>query len=300
MTNTNIELYRKNELAIFKPGDKAKDIRIQMLSMPEVMQSLTIPERKILVASTKDMISDILPEDLRGKIGTLAKYITQDAGIKKVDDYELTRFIQILKSYYSQYTLQEVRLAFELAMIGELDDFLPKDRNDMPDKNHYQSFSTEYVTKILNAYGQYRNQTHYKAHKAIPAKTTASDQERKRYKMESIRNMAINYLRYKYTGQYKLNPIEEYIMYDNLEEAGLAEPVVVSERDREAAVNNLLAKSRLGLINDFVASCIRKMQTKHSDVDGEAYTIARKRALIQSFDRMIKEEVQLHEFLNKK
>ena len=298
---SNIERYKQAELAMYQPDNKAKDIRKQMLNIPEVMQSLTIPERKILIASTKETISDIDPTQYTEKIGNLAKYITQDAGIKKVDEYELTRFKQLLKSYYSQYTLQEVRLAFELAMIGELDDYLPKDRNGVPDKNHYQSFSIEYITKILNAYTRYRNEAQYKAHKAIPASTNyVSQEERQKYRIHTIRCIAINFLRYKYTGVYEFKAVEEYIIYDKLDRLGIAEPVIITEEDKQSAVNNLLHKSRAGLINDFVASCIRKRQTKHSDVDGEAYTIARKRALILSFDRMIKEEVQLHEFLNKK
>ena len=295
---SNIEKYKQAELAIFQPDNRAKNIRMQMLNIPEVMQSLTIPERKILIASTKDTISDIEPSQYTEKIGNLAKYITQDAGIKKVDEYELTRFKQLLKSYYSQYTLQEVRLAFELAMIGELDEYLPKDRNGNPDKNHYQSFSIEYITKILNAYTRYRNEAQFKAHKAIPVNTNnVSHEERRKYKIYALRSMAINFLRYKYTGVYEFKAVEEYMLYNRLDEMGIAEPVIVTEADKQSAVNNLLHKSREGLINDFVASCIRKMQTKHSEVEGEAYNIARKRALRKTFDAMIKEEIQIIQIL---
>ena len=295
---SNIERYKQAELAMYQPDNKAKDIRKQMLNIPEVMQSLTIPERKIFIASTKETISDIDPTQYTENIGNLAKYITQDAGIKKVDEYELTRFKQLLKSYYSQYTLQEVRLAFELAMIGELDDYLPKDRNGIPDKNHYQSFSIEYITKILNAYSRYRNEAQYKAHKAIPASTNnVSHEERQRYKIYAMRSMATSFLRYKYTGVYEFKAVEEYMLYNKLDEMGIAEPVIVTEADKQSAVNNLLHKSREGLINDFVASCIRKMQTKHSEVDGEAYNIARKRALRKTFDEIIKNEEQIIQIL---
>lgn len=65
-------------------------------------------------------------------------------------------------------TLADIKLAFELATTGELDDYLPKDSQGNPDKKHYQQFNADYFAKILNAYRRKQNGVIHKAYKALP------------------------------------------------------------------------------------------------------------------------------------
>lgn len=293
---TYIERYKKPELAISHPVDNAKDMRIQMLRKHEVIQALSIPERKVLVASAKDTISDILPQDLKDKIGTLARYITQDVGIKKVDDYELTRFIQLLRSYYGRYTLQEVRLAFELAMIGELDDYVQKDKYGSPDKNHYQSFSVDYVVKILNAYKVFRNEVLYKCSMIKTTEKKVSREEVDKYRKNTINNLRQYYLLYKYKGVI-YDRINEQIIYTWLDRMGLAEEVITTREDMSDAVNRMIRKSRDGLIGSFIGQCVSRLREQHYSVPDEAFIIARSRAIRRSFDYIIENEIQFIDLL---
>lgn len=293
---TNIELRKKAELGLYNPVKSAKEIRCRMLSVQELIGSLSATERKVLVSSTRDTIADIVPEEVDSKIGKLAKYITQDAGIKKVDDYELTRFRQILRSYYGRYTLQEVRLAFELAMIGELDEYLQKDRNGNPDKNHYQSFSVDYVVKILNAYKVFRNEVLFKCSMIKTTEKKVSREEVDKYRKNTINNLRQYYLLYKYKGVI-YDRINEQIIYTWLDRMGLAEEVITTREDMSDAVNRMIRKSRDGLIGSFIGQCVSRLREQHYSVPDEAFIIARSRAIRRSFDYIIENEIQFIDLL---
>ena len=71
----------------------------------------------------------------------------------------MTLFVDILRKYYSSLTLSEIKLAFEFAAVGKLDNYLTKNKDGSADKAHYQTFSVDYVSRILNAYKLYRDKT---------------------------------------------------------------------------------------------------------------------------------------------
>lgn len=48
---------------------------------------------------------------------------------------------------------------------------------------------------------------------------------------------------------------------------------------------------------EFIAECIRRQQTKHTDVISEAGLIAKEKALLKSFDRMVRDEVQIQDYI---
>lgn len=224
---------RATDLAIFKPGmSRAIDVRSQLLNVPEVIQALNQIERQVLEASIKTPIADISDEELTRKTAALGKYIARDAGIKNVDDYSLTRFVTVLKSYYPLFSLQEIRIAFELSMAGELDEFLPRDKYGNPDKNHYQTFNIEYITKILNAYKKRRQETEYKAYTALPQpESQISPETRAYYRREMKRTVIVSFLAYKYRGKLPDN-VNSFLIYTEIERLGLAEPIQVTEADK--------------------------------------------------------------------
>ena len=284
---------KTTDLAISQPGTcRAIDVRSQMINVPEVMKALTPIERSMFEASVKTPVADISEEELTYNVGLIAKYITRDVGIKKVDDYDITRFRNILKSYYSLLSLQEIRMAFELAMTGGLDEYLPRDKDGNPDKNHYQTFNIEYITKILNAYKKCRRDTEHKAYTAFPRQTDNLSQETKAHYKRAWKKTFLNsYLRYKYRGELPDN-VNFFLLYSETDKMGLAEPIHVTEADRKEAVSRMLKKAHTGVIKEFISECIRRQQTKHKDVDAEAMIIARRRALKETFDYMIKNEIQ--------
>lgn len=262
--------------------------------MPETaLTNLSPVERGIWDASTKRAISEYPLEELSGHVGKLAKAIAMDAGIKTIDPYSVTRFMDILRKYYYTMSLSEVKIAFELGMTGQLDEYLPRDKYGMADCHHYQSFSVEYVTKILNAYKKRFADVQAKAYAAIPEKKKEwTEQEKIYYSDYSRRLVRSAYLQYKYRG--KINPvINDLLIYSELERMGYAEPIRVTESDRKQGYAALTNKHHNGLINDFIASCIRAHGTNNGMVNDEAFRIAKMRAIRETFDYMIKNEISI-------
>lgn len=293
-------------LAIYNPtpGTKAIDIRRQMVQLPEVAKSLSGVEKYIFAASTKTQIAEIDDATLVAKTGQMFRFIALDVGYiipTNTDDwaYICTRLLDILKKYYSQMTLADIKLAFELATTGELDDYLPKDRNGQPDKAHYQQFNADYFAKILNAYRRKQNGVIHKAYQALPEPKKELTPEQKRYYHNDIESRnRLAFLQYKYTGRVDFGIAGEMFVYDWLVKVGLADTVKETEDDRREALGRFLARAARGFVNEFTVYHVRKDGTKSKEIDYTAFEVARRKEIIKAFDRMIANGLQVDNYLN--
>lgn len=293
-------------LAIYNPtpGTKAIDIRRQMVQLPEVAKSLSGVEKYIFAASTKTQIAEIDDATLVAKTGQMFRFIALDVGYiipTNTDDwaYICTRLLDILKKYYSQMTLADIKLAFELATTGELDDYLPKDRNGQPDKAHYQQFNADYFAKILNAYRRKQNGVIHKAYQALPEPKKELTPEQKRYYHNDIESRnRLAFLQYKYTGRVDFGIAGEMFVYDWLVKVGLADTVKETEDDRREALGRFLARAARGFVNEFTIYHVRKDGTKSKEIDYTAFEVARRKEIIKAFDRMIADGLQVDNYLN--
>lgn len=293
-------------LAVYNPppGTKAIEIRRQMVQLPEVAKSLSSVEKYIFAASTKTQIAEIDDATLVAKTGQMFRFIAMDVGYiipTNADDwaYICTRLLDILKKYFSQLTLADVKLAFELTAIGELDEYLPKGRDGQPDKHHYQQFNADYFAKILNAYRRKQNGVIAKAYKALPEPKKELTPEQKRYyhnDTESRNRLA--FLQYKYTGRVDFGIAGEMFVYNWLLAVGLADEVKETEDDRREALGRFLARAARGLVNEFTVYHVRKDGTKSKEIDYTAFEVARRKEIIKAFDRMIADELQVDDYLN--
>lgn len=292
-------------LAIYNPtpGTKAIDIRRQMLQLPEVAKSLSGVEKYIFAASTKMQIADIDDGTLIAKTGQMFRFIAMDVGYiipTNPEDwaYICTRLLDILKKYYSQMTLADIKLAFELATTGELDDYLPKDSQGNPDKKHYQQFNADYFAKILNAYRRKQNGVIHKAYKALP-------EPKKELTLQQIRQFEIQrqwrnryiFLCYKYTGKLILGLTDDMFLYEWLQKCGLADDVQVKEDDRKEAFARYMQRVARGMINQYTAFQVRRKGTESPEIDFTAFEVVRKKEIIKAFDRMIAEEMQVDNYM---
>lgn len=292
-------------LAIYNPtpGTKAIDIRRQMLQLPEVAKSLSGVEKYIFAASTKMQIADIDDGTLIAKTGQMFRFIAMDVGYiipTNSEDwaYICTRLLDILKKYYSQMTLADIKLAFELATTGELDDYLPKDSQGNPDKNHYQQFNADYFAKILKAYKQKQTDVIDKAYKAIPKKNNEiSPEQIRRFEIQRQWRNRYIFLCYKYTGKLILGLTDDMFLYEWLQKCGLADDVQVKEDDRKEAFARYMQRVTRGMINQYTAFQVRRKGTESPEIDFTAFEVARKKEIIKAFDRMISEEMQVDNYM---
>lgn len=292
-------------LAIYNPtpGTKAIDIRRQMLQLPEVAKSLSGVEKYIFAASTKMQIADIDDGTLIAKTGQIFRFIAMDVGYiipTNPEDwaYICTRLLDILKKYYSQMTLADIKLAFELATTGELDDYLPKDSQGNPDKKHYQQFNADYFAKILNAYRRKQNGVIHKAYKALPEpKKELTPEEKRYYHNQTVARCREVFLQYKYTGRLVFGLTDEMFVYNWLLGVGLADEVKETEDDRKEAYNRFLARAARGFVNEFTVYHVRKQGTQSPEIDYTAFEVARRKEIKRTFDRMIKDEIYIYHYL---
>ncbi len=283
---------------------KAIEVRRAMVELPEVAKALTPVEKYIFVASTKKQIAEIDDETLIAKTGQMFRFIAMDVGFiiptENRDDwtYICTRLLDLLKRYYSQLTLSEVKLAFELLITGELDDYLPKDRDGNAERKHYQQFNADYFAKILGAYRKKQNEVVGKAYKALPEPKKEMTPEEKRYyhNRREARNRII-FLRYKYTGKIRFEIGDEMFLFEWLKKIGYAEEVNATEDDRKQAFAKYMQRAAIGLINQYTACNVRRKGIDSPEIDYTAYEVARKKEITRAFDRMITDEIYIDDYL---
>lgn len=279
--------------------NKAVDVRRKLASMNAVSNILTAEEKYILEASTKELISDIDEHELVKDSAVMFKYIAIDVGYtipsQNEWSYILTRLVGIIKRYYGNYTLADIKLAFELATIGKLDNYLPKDSHGAPDRKHYQQFNVEYFSKIFGAYIKRQREVLAKAYKFMP-------QERKpmnlsKYNlMRSQRNKMI-FLRYKYSGKLLLENLDDMFLYKWLRSVGLADDVVETKTDRKKAYNIYMRKAIDGIVNKYDAINVRREGDESHELDHIAYSLGRQRMIKKAFDDMIEDEIQIENYI---
>ena len=292
-------------LAIYnpQPGTKAIEIRRQMVQLPDIAKALTPVEKYIFAASTKTQISEMDDGVLVSKTAQMFRFIAMDVGYiipQNENDwaYIQTRLVDILKRYYSNLTLADIKLAFELATTGELDEYLPKDKQGNPDKNHYQQFNADYFAKILKAYKQKQTDVIDKAYKAIPEKNNEiSPEQIRRFEIQRQWRNRYIFLCYKYTGKLILGLTDDMFLYEWLQKCGLADDVQVKEDDRKEAFARYMQRVARGMINQYTAFQVCRKGTESPEIDFTAFEVARKKEIIKAFDRMISEEMQVDNYM---
>ena len=158
-------------VTIYKPKS-AVVVRREMAKIPAVMDALGPVERSVFLASTDKTIAEYDANELSIELAKALKWIAKDVGYRATDEsergYLVVRVAEILKRYYDGLTMRDFKMAFEMSITGELDDYLPKNRDGQADRGHYQQFNAEYVCKILNAYKYRRAAVLKKANDAMP------------------------------------------------------------------------------------------------------------------------------------
>lgn len=293
-------------LAIYnpQPGTKAIEIRRQMVQLPDIAKALTPVEKYIFAASTKTQISEMDDGVLVSKTAQMFRFIAMDVGYiipQNENDwaYIQTRLVDILKRYYSNLTLADIKLAFELATTGELDEYLPRDSQGDPDKKHYQQFNADYFAKILNAYRRKQNGVIHKAYKALPEpKKELTPEEKRYYHNQAVARCREVFLQYKYTGRFVLGITDGMLIYDWLRKLGFANEVAGTEDDRKQAFARYMQRVARGFVNKYEAYHVQRKGTDAPELDFTAYEIARDKEIARTFDRMIADELQIDNYLD--
>lgn len=111
------------------------------------------------------------PAELIESFTLVLNQVCEDVGIKGgADSSKVARVINFMMKYYKDFTIRDIADAFDLLLAGELDEWLPKNSKGQPEKAHYQEFSIEYITRVLNAYRKMNIARAPKAKALLPEK----------------------------------------------------------------------------------------------------------------------------------
>ena len=288
-------------VAIYKPNS-AVVARREMAKVPAVMTALGPVDRSVFLASTAKTICEYDSVELAKELSKALKYIAKDVGYRMSDESELgylvVRICEILKRYYFLLTLRDFRMAFEMSITGELDDYLPKNRDGQADRNHYQQFNAEYICKILNAYKLRRYEVLQQAQNAMPESEPVVDQQqaakwRNLTKRELIE--AYKYYKEKQTLP-EITTISEMLFYNLLASVGLAQEIVVTKDEQKAAFEQIIKDlDNLGKYWD-----VKRIKTdglESPEVSNNAYIIARRKALELAFEQMVENGIEITDYI---
>lgn len=291
-----------NQIAVRPVQKTAVMIRREMVKIPAVMDALGPVERAVFLASTAKTIAEFTPVELSAELATALKWICKDVGYRSPDEsdrqYLVIRTAEILKRYYSHFTLKDFRMAFEMSLTGELDDFLPRGRDGQPDRNHYQQFNAEYICKILNAYKGRRSWIMKKAFGAKPrAEIKPGPMEQKAYREQARRDCVNAFYYYKYRGRLpELSPIGEMLCYERLAAVGLADEIEITLTEQQAILQRTLNNFvRRGMMGD--VSRLKNQGPAAPELQHDSFVLARRKALQRTFEWMAKNEIQITDYI---
>ena len=279
---------------------KAIEIRRRMAEVPELMAGLSKIETYIFSASTKLQINELTDDILVKKSAQLFRFIAIDVGytISSQNDwsYICTRLLDVLKRYFSNLTLSEIKLAFELALTGRLDEYLPRDSRGEPDKKHYQQFNVDYFSKILNAYIKKRGEVIEKVYKSLPAPEIQVE-EKEKYHQLSFNRLLNVFLRYKYKGIFKLGLVDGMFFYNILKKASIIDEIKEQNEDRKMALSIYLQRVAKGLANRYEAYRVQQKGIYSPELDFTAFEIARDKEIQRAFYFIVSNEIQMTDLL---
>ncbi len=289
-------------VTIYKPKS-AVVVRREMAKIPAVMDALGPVERSVFLASTDKTIAEYDANELSIELAKALKWIAKDVGYRATDEsergYLVVRVAEILKRYYDGLTMRDFKMAFEMSITGELDDYLPKGRDGQADRGHYQQFNAEYVCKILNAYKYRRAAVLKKANDAMPPEPEKpiTPERAKELRNQTKRDCIQAFEQFKANGYMPdISPIGEMLYYELLADAGLAPEIVVTVDEQKQILQRTINQlARRGMVGD-----MRRLEQAGSDapeLQHGAFSIARKKALKAAFTKMVADGINITDYI---
>ncbi len=274
------------------PRQSAVTIALQKLADTNTAQ-LSNVDTLILAAAKNATIGEMQPTEIAAAVNQCFIFISIDIGYKRPADdaewqYMVVRLADVLKRHFYDLTIEDVKTAFELLTVGDLDNYLSINSSGEPDRSHYQNLNAEYLCKVLRAYKKRRDlaYTNIKAaqpkpQKALPSKPTKTPAEKTR---ECYDN-------YRATGKLVFAiPPDDVTIANFLTEKGLMAAVVVTDADKEKAFGIYKAENELGWHNDYAAKWIIRAGKDARELQPKAYKLALSRCIKAAFDGFVSRE----------
>lgn len=289
-------------VTIYKPKS-AVAIRREMAAIPAVMGALGPVEKAVFLASTAKTVAEHTDQELAAELSKALRFIAKDIGYRSTDEsergYLVVRVSEILKRYYGALTIKDFKMAFEMSITGELDDYLPRGRDGQADRCHYQQFNAEYVCKILNAYKLRRASVLKRAYDAMPEQEAKPNAKVVSELMLRQKQIFIDVLEnYRINERFPdgMTPITEIICCNVLADCGLMPEIEVTPQEQQQIFQRTMNHyARTGNVWDLER--LKKAGPTEPGLQQKAFTLARRKALQATIERIINEGVDIAQYI---
>ena len=208
-------------------------------------------------------------------------------GVKPLPlDDEIRLFVEYIAEHFYRYSLSEIDNAFNFATAGKL----------AVDAEHYQSYSVIYISRIINAYGDYKGEyiLAYRAELEKEETREPTEDERLVLLVDSIIESYENYKEDPYYNHFG------YVSYDFLKRVGVIDfdndtKAEILKEAREKAVENLT--NRVGQDGKHEPKDLREMianiQNDPTGKEEEVIKCCKNIGLMYYYDYILKNNISL-------
>lgn len=268
----------------------------------ELMQSnkikqLSKVDQRIFVESTKRLISEEESEEKKIEyLGIIFIGVCSDFGLNVPERSAVksvfSSIFDVVDLYFDDLSFAEVKLAWRLLAVGELDNYLPKDRYGNPDKNHYGSLNVDYVTKVLKAYRKRKADMMAKTTALLPDKPKATPEQERAFLNVQANNFIFAIMKYKYSGRFKAESdrLISESTFKYMERLGYDMDTIPTYEDKKLALAQFKGRPINSFAQVFEKECLATFGIEHEAVCFRALMIAKKRLLFRYWDEMLSEE----------
>lgn len=279
---------------------KRIELRKQLAKNPEALKALEPVEKVVYMAATDRPIGTYESVELAKTLCDALVWIAKDIGLRNLETKEIqyltVRISEILKRYYPELSFRDFRMAFEMCVVGQLDDYFPKNKDGSPDKNHYQQFNAEYICRVLNAYKDKRTEVLRKVQPPTTVPLLTSDQQAY-LENKGKQKLLKAYSHFLETGEMKISIIEEILFYDLLSEVRLVERVELSLEEQKSLIEQAIAdmSAKGASIGD-----IRRFRNNQTEQQNRVFRLARRKAIEQTFINLKNQSKNLENYVRVK
>jgi len=266
--------------------DQTKQIaRREDLSEQIAQAGISIQRSKLqaIKLSEKPRIPDMDPVEFKTVGVELLRYIWKDFGIQGTPEkYDEIRFLDFLLAYYRDFSLEEIKLAFEYFITGELEGYVRKELN------HYGRWSIQFAADILKGYRSYRGRAISDTRRQLPEPKEIEKTP------EEIEADHINYCRFIYNQlegaiSRKEEPLAYFFssfVHKTLCDVGILEPREVSDKEVDDGFGKFLARQD---VDRFQKDRYRNEFQKDGKISGILKNTVINHAIQRDIQNLIKE-----------
>lgn len=261
------------------------------------IKQLSKVDQLIFAESTRKLISEEdVPENKIKHLGTIFIGVCLDFGLNAPSERDVktvfASVFDVVELYFDDLSFAEVKLAWRLLAVGELDNYLPKDRYGNPDKNHYGSLNVDYVTKVLKAYRKRKADMMAKTTALLPDKPKVTPEQERAFLNVQANNFIFAIMKYKYSGRFKVesDSLISESTFKYMERLGYDMDTIPTYEDKKLALAQFKGRPINSFAQVFEKGCLATVGIEHEAVYFRALMIAKKRLLFRYWDEILREE----------